>query len=337
MSTAIRHHYLSQFYLRGFQYEDRNWVYDRVTKKLRRDVPKNIAVISKLYTVENVERIVSTEIESTFAQIENVAVSIIKKIEQRGVITYSEKQELSLFIALLSTRVPQFFDNISDILEAQLKSYSQIAFADQGRVDHLIRQYPEELKDLDSEGLVEFVQRDEFEINPTREFLLVKMLMLGLEIAHSLYQMEWFILHSVDNQPIVTNDAPFIILAPKNLEPPYPYGIGITHKDAVKIVPLTKNCALAMVNPGNRLVHRGFNKEQVTKLNEIMALSSERLLIGSSKELLNSIIDSTNLSNIQAKESVSSNRFGNSAQGFITVTALNVDAFSSEFLGDLID
>jgi hypothetical protein len=79
MSTAIRHHYLSQFYLRGFQHEDRNWVYDRATNKLREDVPKNIAVISKLYTVENVEGIVSTEIESTFARIENVAVSIIKK------------------------------------------------------------------------------------------------------------------------------------------------------------------------------------------------------------------------------------------------------------------
>jgi hypothetical protein len=161
--------------------------------------------------------------------------------------------------------------------------------------------------------------------------------MVGLEIAHYLYQMEWFILHSVDNQQIVTNDDPFIILGPQNQKPPYPYGIGILQIDAVKIIPLTKSCILAMVNHGERLEHREFRYEQVTRLNEIIALSSGRLLVGSSKELLSTIIDSTNLNNIQAKENVFNNSFGNSAQGVITVTSLNVDAFSSDFLGKLID
>ncbi len=336
MSKAKRHHYLSQFYLKGFQEENKNWVYDRETKKLRQDVPKNIAVISNLYTIQNEAGEESTEIESTFAIIEGKAVSILKKLDQGELITHSEKQELALFIALLSTRVPQFFKYIGDTLEAHIKSYSQVALADKERVDSLIQQYPE-LEGIDSEGIVEFVKEDKYKIKPTRGFLLLNMLKVGDEIAHYLFQMEWFILHSTENQNIVTNDAPFIILGPQNQKPPYKYGIGILNKNAVKIVPLTKCCILAIMNPGESMKHAELKGEQVARLNEIIALSSERLLIGSSEQLLSTIINSTNLPDINANERVSNLHFGNSDNGVLTITTHNVDAPSAEFLGDLLD
>lgn len=337
MSTSKRHHYLSQFYLKGFLDSDRNWVYDRVTKQLREDIPKNIAVITNYYTTLDEKGERSTEGESLLAEIEDKAVNLISTLNSGGNITYTEKQELSLFIAFLRTRVPQFERILTHIFNEQAKSLLKVATATEERVDHLVNTSEIDLKHSEYKDFMEIAQSDELKVVPHHQFVIASMFKMGLEIAKYLFQMDWFILHSTEDQPIVTCDVPFVILAPRYLEPPYRYGIGIIQKDTVKIIPLTRSSALAMVNHGENMIHRDINNEQVAKLNEILALNSERLLIGSNKELLSRIIDTTGLSDLEPNEYVSTDNFGDSIQGFITATSLNVNTFSSSFLGNLID
>ncbi|MCK5391836.1 MAG: DUF4238 domain-containing protein [Deltaproteobacteria bacterium] len=337
MSTQKRHHYLSEFYLKEFSEENRIWVYDRETKKLRRDIPKNTAVKTNYYTITDEEGERSTEAESVLSLIEDRAVGPIKKLDKKEIITYEEKQELSLFIALFITRVPHFERVLIHMFDTQAKTTLKVASATKERVDHLVSKYNIELNDFDHTDFMEYVKSEKNKIVPNHELVIAYMLKMGLEIAKYLFQMDWFILHSTDDQPLATTDVPFVILAPKDQKPPYRYGVGLIQKDTVKLIPLTKNTALAMVNHGDRLIHRDFNSEQVTKLNEIMALSSERLLIGPDRELISSIIEHTHLFDMEPNQYVSIDSFGDSIQGFITVTTLNVDAYNSSWLGSLIE
>jgi len=337
MSTQKRHHYLSEFYLKEFSEKDRIWVYDRETTKLRKDTAKNTAVITNYYTITDEYGERSTEAESNLAQIENIAVSLIKKLDQGENITFSEKQELSLFIALLRTRVPHFEKVLSDIFDAHFKDFLKVASATDERVDHLVDKYNLELNDFDSEDFRGYVESDQYQVVPNHELVIAYMFKMALETAKYLFQMDWFILHSKDDQSLITTDVPFIILAPNNQHPPYPYGIGLIVTGAVKLIPLTKKTALAMVDHGNKLEHRDFNSEQVSILNEIMALSSERLLIGPEQELIRSIIEQTRLFDKEPNDYVKVSSFGDSIQGFITATTLNVNAYNSSWLGNLIE
>lgn len=262
---------------------------------------------------------------------------LISRLDNGENIKFSEKQELSIFLAFLRTRVPQFEKVLIDIFNAHAKSLLKVATAIEERIDHLVKSSDIDLKDTDYKDFMEHTQSDDFRVVPNNQFIVAHMFKMARDIATYLFQMDWFILHTTGDQLIVTTDVPFIVLAPKYLKPPYPYGIGIIQKDAVKIIPLTKSSALAMVNKGERLIHRDLNNEQVTELNEIMALSSERLLIGSSEELMTSVINSASLLELDPSEYVSTNHFGDSIKGFITATSLNVDTFNSSFLEDLID
>ena len=62
MSKQKRHHYLSEFYLKGFSQENRIWVFDHETKKLRRGTPKNTAIKTNYYTVTDEKGKQSTEV-----------------------------------------------------------------------------------------------------------------------------------------------------------------------------------------------------------------------------------------------------------------------------------
>jgi hypothetical protein len=66
MSKPVRHHYIPQFYLKGFCREGEKtlWLYDKVTKNLRAQNPSKIAVINNYYTFESINDKKDTSIEN---------------------------------------------------------------------------------------------------------------------------------------------------------------------------------------------------------------------------------------------------------------------------------
>ena len=70
MSIPKRHHYLPQFYLEHFCRDGSIWIFDRDTKKYRRDGTQNTAVISHYYSAEGIEGERRADIEAMFARIE---------------------------------------------------------------------------------------------------------------------------------------------------------------------------------------------------------------------------------------------------------------------------
>ena len=250
---------------------------------------------------------------------------------------FVEKQELALFIALLRTRVPQFQKIIKDLFDVHMKDFLEVACATKERVESLIDSNKKELNDIVVEDLVDFVNEGKYKVVPIHEYVILKMLNAGLELAKYFFQMDWYILHVPSGYSLITTDSPFIILAPKDHEPPYPYGVSLIQPGSVKLIPLTKSTVLAMGDDGEKIEHRDFNDEQVVKHNEILALSSERLLIGSNEKLLSHIIERTKLLDRKRNEYVDSKSYGNSIQDFFRATTLNLSAHNATWLGSLID
>lgn len=338
MTTSKRHHYLSEFYLRGFSQKNRIWVFDRETGKTRLDSPHNTAVITHCYTIKEQDGSYNTEVESMFSSIETQAVDVINKLNDHKEITESEKQSLALFIGLLRVRVPQFEQILKDMFDAQAKSLIEVAFATPERVASFIKQNQEKISEsssINAEEFADFVQRGEYKVTPHRNFTIANMLNCGLYVMHYLWQMDWFILHSQNDNMLITTDAPFTLFAPAYMTPPFRYGISLLKPGAVKLVPLSKTCTLAMVDRGDKLLHRELTKEQVQIHNEILTSLCHRLVIGSDEKNILDLIKNTKVDQSQSNSIVKIEKYGD-MDGLLTVTKLEVAKYNSVWLGKLL-
>lgn len=338
MSTPKRHHYLSEFYLKGFSQENRIWVFDRETRKTRLDNPHNTAVISHYYTIREQDGSLNTEVESMLSIIEGLAVDVIQKLDDYQEITESEKQNLAIFIGLLRVRVPQFEQILKDIFDANAKSIIEVGLATPERVKSIIENNKDKISDssdINPEELTEFVNRGEYKVIPHRHYMIASMLKCGLYLAHYLWQMDWFILHAQNDNTLITTDAPFTVLAPAHMTHPYRYGISLIKPGAVKLVPLSKTCTLAMVDRGDRLIHRELANNQVRMHNEILTSQCHRLVIGAEEEIILDLIKNTRIDECKPNPLVKIEKYGD-MDGLLTVTRLEVAKHNSAWLGSLI-
>ena len=93
------HHYIPQYYLRGFENNGRIWTHDR---------ERNISFKSSVKSIANEKALYSEEIESFLAnKIESPANAAISKIRKRESITLDERTALAQYIIFLWKRVPE--------------------------------------------------------------------------------------------------------------------------------------------------------------------------------------------------------------------------------------
>ena len=93
------HHYVPQFYLRGFSVNNTIWVHDRVEKRTFGSQPKTVANETNMYT---------EEIEQHLANaVEDPAKPAIEKIRERKRLTEDERQALANYVIALWKRVPE--------------------------------------------------------------------------------------------------------------------------------------------------------------------------------------------------------------------------------------
>lgn len=93
------HHYLPQYYLRGFSRENLVWVHDRIESRSFASQPKTIANENNLYT-EELENQLANEIEGP-------ANPILDKVRDLQPITDEEKRLLATYLFVLWKRVPR--------------------------------------------------------------------------------------------------------------------------------------------------------------------------------------------------------------------------------------
>lgn len=92
------HHYVPQFYLRGFESDGRIWAHDRERKTSFQATVKSVANENGMY---------SEEVESFLAnRVETPAISALTKVRRQERISADERSALARYIVFLLKRVP---------------------------------------------------------------------------------------------------------------------------------------------------------------------------------------------------------------------------------------
>lgn len=297
MSEPKRHHYLPQFYLEQFCRDGAFWVYDRDTSEFRRQTPKNTAIISHYYSVEDGDGNKRTGIESLLSQIEGRAKSIMGKLVAQDAISESDKAEFSVFVAFMMNRVPDFEKSVNAVESHMIKRASRLIFSDEKRVQAILDQMERETgkrPEISAKKLAEFHKSGLYTVEMHRNESLRLMLDLSMELARCFQQMDWVVFRAPAKTSFITTDNPVVLVPPVDFEAGF-YGVGILTKGARKFFPLSQATCLVMGDRGDRVVHRNVDRQSVRGVNLTLASYSDRFVIGRDEALVRSMVATTRL------------------------------------------
>lgn len=296
MSIPRAHHYLPQFYLKGFSCEDRLWVYDRYQKEFREQTPKNLAVVNDYYTFKDANGNKNTDLETFFAAIEGKASPVIKKVEKRDLITDEERDILASLVASFMVRVPDFEKTTDEYNDKMLRQMSKFMYCDEKHTKIIIDNYERdtgEKLDISPAELMRFVHEDNYRIKVDRAFHLRVMFDSGKVTAHLLRQMDWVFIYAPMKSSFITTDNPFMLIPPAEYNKFF--GVGVLTKGATKFVPLSQNVAVLIRDMGNKIEGANPNRNLVKMLNYRVAANSDRFVIARDKPLLRKIVKVTKI------------------------------------------
>ena len=123
VKRSQRHHYLPQFYLKGFtNAQGLLHVFDRLNEEFRVEPPINTALVKNCYTVKSKGN-KTDRIESLLAiDIEGKAAPIIERITKRDIkLKGDEREILAVLAALMRTRIPAFDREANGVIDTFLE------------------------------------------------------------------------------------------------------------------------------------------------------------------------------------------------------------------------
>jgi len=282
MNRPKRTHYLPESYLRRFCRNGILWVFDREEGEYRPQTPRNTALQRHYYP---------PIIESLLSDIEGGANPIASKIDNHEPISLEEKEMLSLFIAFLKVRVPDFEKFVNGSYEKVVRRTARIMFSSEERIGAMMRKResePGEKSKVTPKELMDFVLNERYDVVPDRNESLRVMLSLSTKFANLFRQMEWFFLCSPEQTSFITTDNPFTLVPP--LDSKSFYGVGIATEGAEKLVPLSQESCLMMCYRGDYIGYRGISRQEVHNVNLKVAANCDRFVIGCDEASVKDIV-----------------------------------------------
>ncbi|MEX0616648.1 MAG: DUF4238 domain-containing protein [Candidatus Woykebacteria bacterium] len=307
-----KHHYVSQFYLRGFLDSNSQLnIFDRYNKVFLKRTPGGIAYNENYYTVDTKQEKGSTILEETLGLVETKAKPVIDKLTQHGaVLTKEERENLGLFLALQQQRVPDSEKAKREMAEKTYKAVAQ-------KFAHLLATNNEAFETTKKKvpkvkGSPELTQEDwlglatgekfKLEIEVPHSFVVKQMFDLALEVAPLICQMNWKVLYASKSRAFTTSDNPFILSG----SPWAPgRGVGLITPRSRKFFPLTKGACLFMGDqPTATLEFASATSDGVRQINRLTALNSDRYIISHNQDLLKRIVKITKVDTFIKEERV---------------------------------
>ncbi len=199
-----RHHYIPKHYLRGFTQSlasEKIWVYEKGKTKNYRTNLKNAGVEGHYYTIsmQNGKKDSNT-LENWLADyIEGPASSIIDKIRNLLPITAEEKFTMSVYMYVMSTRVPHHIQRHLGIVEK---------VCDEIIAETIRGEIPERLLSItNKEGIIQVVTNVK---NSSKKNLYLSSIKdKSGEITTAIYTMNWRFLTFKGERDFITSDNPF--------------------------------------------------------------------------------------------------------------------------------
>jgi hypothetical protein len=288
MPEPKRHHYLPEFYLRGFARDEKFCVFDRKRGQYRTQTPKNTGVEKDFYQFLDKEGLPTNILETDLSKIEGEAKSIIRRLEAGEVIEPEERVYLAFFIAFLFSRTPKFEREMNQVEDGVIKATLKHMFPTVDRVEAYLDSLPRESR-TSAKSFFDFVHDEKLSVTNPRTNVIKAMLEMTPEIAHTFMLMDWAVLHADERTAFVTTDSPFGLCIPDDVRGTgRPVGAGST--DIVKAVPLSSSVCLLLGGFGLGFGHFSADRRRVRELNVIIASECEHYLIGRDEQLVRTVV-----------------------------------------------
>lgn len=232
------------------------------------------------------------------AQIESASKPIVQKAVSKVQMSSEDKEVMSVFIAFLMNRVPDFEKSVNKVKSHVIQKIMDLTFLSEERAEASMKRYVNTTGDqseVSAKDLVEFHKSGAYTLEIHRNESLRLMLELSVNIAKYLVQMDWIIFHAPKKTSFVTSDNPVFILPPKDWDPNSAFGVGLITPGARKVVPITQGECLVIYDYGDKIRHSDLNRNLVRSFNKSIASNSDRFLIGRDEALVRNLAQTTKL------------------------------------------
>lgn len=318
-----RQHYLPRTYLKGFASNGGVAVFDRWTGDIRRQTVENTAVETHIYTFEDAEGRRRYEVEEMLSQVESGLSDAIPRFAAAKGYTAEDIGNLLSFIAFAELRTPGALKDAKRVQAGFVDTLGQVITKSVERtMDTLAAMYrdkgehysPEELKRR-AEDLVRFVRAGEYSIEVSGQAALMQCLRLWKRLVDCLSRKDLLIVKPTDPYSrYITCDSPVVL---DSLSGANTAGFG--SNDSIVLFPLTSRCLIALTGSERRIGIRSATTEQVEHVNELLALSADRYIIGGDEAVLGGLVERLRLRQTKRSAKYVTGRFmtDDGAIGFV--------------------
>lgn len=290
-----RHHYVPKFYLEGFAESGLLAVYDRKDGLIRPQSPVNTGVKGHFYTFFDEEDRKRFDLEKLFSIIEGRAAPALAALDSRRPITFEDREQLAILIAMSAVRTPAALAEARHVREQVTRLEFKLRVPDKRAALRLARQLRGKESDEPAlhrlaEQAFEMISQDGYRVNVPPEMARQMSLKRWEPIAQELLGRDWVVLHAPEGRAeYLTSDSPVVLEPKTNAADELPVGYGSPH--AHVLFPLTRRTALVLTGDGSHLMHLDTRPEQVASYNAAVAADCFRYVIGSTEEIVRAVVD----------------------------------------------
>lgn len=271
-NESRRHHYISQFYLKGFaKHGLKNTfitVINKNEKRLFKTTSKNLASIYDFNRIE-MEGVKPDAFENELAKFESEVADALRSLHESKKFKGKIRTLILELIAMFATRNPSIRDNIAGFLSKVNKTTLLTLLRNkpemkEGLISLIKKVKPDKEDDISNEDIKKFVDEDIIVNIDTAYHLHTESIMIKT-IFHLLTARKWTLLQSsLDTGPFITSDTPVVLCWENPDEIPMIHrnhpGFGLP-KTTIYF-PISQNLALigafdrtdAVVSPNEKLV-----------------------------------------------------------------------------------
>ena len=235
-SEPKNHHFIPQFYQRGFieGTDGLIWIYEKNRSPRRWTIRKTGAEIGFYgFTTSSGEFDIAT-VERDLGKLELKTAPLIKKLEAGSLLSDDERRLLSTFISVMWRRTPKEKEKVEKAAEKIIPESFEKIHAEIYQLVKEMAKSPEEAEILfeDKKKLLERL-KENFEQRGT-DFLFAFNVLRKSIFEDVLFSMDWAFFRSSQEVEFLTCDNPVA----------FNQGTGLRHRDSVIMFPLSKNLFL---------------------------------------------------------------------------------------------
>lgn len=285
MSDTVNHHFIPQFYLRGFSdaAEKRKaqlFVFDQSTKKTFRTLVRNIGARRNFFRIE-AEGFDPNHVEDGMAEIEGeIAPRLAEVIETRSFPSDDHFTSVMLLMGNVAVRNPRFRSMIEDLHIKMAGGMMKAALKEKDRYEESIRQARKGgapiRNDISFEDMKSFIERGEYNIAIDQTYLIGLELDAVPTVVEQLARRSWAFSSAPAGSTFATCDDP-VVLAWADGKDRGPYSPGFGLAGTIVMFPISPELALIGLFV-KQTPNLAFRRDQVADMNTSIAKNASKQL-----------------------------------------------------------